>query len=1069
MRKWTMAGSQLRGPGSPPPKLSGLADDDDEEEKEVRPKPRAPGNRTTAPHPVPIFDDIPNEATVVAAMPYFAEAGAISAAVTSHAKGAMDVGGGGPRQQKPRPMDLPEPSITVDAALLAEMTSALFDDENAPPTISRPIQQQPHPAAGPARPVLPSGPAWQRPAPWPSYGEAFAPESTRILDSAQNLIPGPLSGKHAVVRTSRPLPTLDSGEGGQEATRIISTLNLSERHEARARKTEAQAQIGIDELTLPPIANKEPGGSKNSSGKVEAQSRRGPQMKNPVKQVKAKSRIKAAPLDPQRLLVQQEAAERRASESLVGIGVNFHGLGDSAPDGAQEHTMIGRFLGLVGISAAGPGGPAQVGVGKDPAQETWEAAQEAAILDGLNPQYLRDAIAAGDLRLLHHGRDHLVESDSRAILVLEGQLALGSFKKDVLERERKALRAFHPGDKKGEKREHNRRLEVGPVIRLASSNLGVFLEGDLVNLDPQQLTQTGAPGPQGESLGIYAVTPVKLLSISGARLEAWRRTYQFFGDRLRRATDAARGRLAANSGARSLVADFYVRNGMSVALTLRVREVDKCIECYACEQACEERYGVKRLSLKGKVLGGLDFVDCCRSCADQRCIDPCAYDAIKFDDQKKEIIIVEEACTGCSMCSLACPYDAIEMHDLDQKPLLKLRLSKEDKLGFGDAKPRKAQLRRIASKCDHCISYEDQACITACPTNALLEIAPESIFTERTASMADAALGGFDATSMFDPSQLFNPQKFFSGLKVGDDQARSADRPLRTGWLWVIGLCGFIACLGEILLRRFLPTASLLFYYQTHGGGLDPDVALQNIDYRPGDNFAVWIGWVGTVLMFSSTLYSARKWLPPLRRLGSQRSWFDYHVFSGAVGPLFVLLHTAAKLDNWVSLAVWSMIATALSGIVGRYLSTELPDLANQAALHVLELERRMAELRNRHAGISIADRYFEMLRKRYARVNAPGRSRLSAVLLTFAVLLRDDLTRPLRALRLRRRLTGVKDRAARREVARLTTKLALVERRRVLLPHLEPIFKEWKTVHVPFALIMTILVAIHVFDQLQH
>ena len=91
------------------------------------------------------------------------------------------------------------------------------------------------------------------------------------------------------------------------------------------------------------------------------------------------------------------------------------------------------------------------------------------------------------------------------------------------------------------------------------------LEGDLITLDNR--------APDAANVAVYAITPIRLLSISMARLEMWRRTYQFFGNRLRRATDAARSRLNANTGARSLVADFFVRHGLSVAMSLRVREL----------------------------------------------------------------------------------------------------------------------------------------------------------------------------------------------------------------------------------------------------------------------------------------------------------------------------------------------------------------------------------------------------------------------------------------------------------------------------------------------------------------
>ena len=183
---------------------------------------------------------------------------------------------------------------------------------------------------------------------------------------------------------------------------------------------------------------------------------------------------------------------------------------------------------------------------------------------------------------------------------------------------------------------------------------------------------------------------------------------------------------------------------------------------------------------------------------------------------------------------------------------------------------------------------------------------------------------------------------------------------------------------------------------------------------------------------------------------------------------LFVLLHSAAKLDNWVSFAVWAMIITVVSGLVGRYLSTELPDLASQAALHVLELDRQLGELRNKHSGVAAADRYYEAARRRFARVSAPELSGAAGSLLAVTTLLRDELSRPLRRFKLRGMLKGVKDPRARREVARLTSHLVLLERRRLLLPRIGPLFKEWKAVHIPFAIILTILSGIHIIIELR-
>ncbi len=725
-----------------------------------------------------------------------------------------------------------------------------------------------------------------------------------------------------------------------------------------------------------------------------------------------------------------------------------------APVPARDKSVVRRMLdsvvtalpqALVALVA-----PPEVAAPKPVTDETWRELRTLPFLDGVPNAALSEALAAGDLALVRYGRDDLVDTDGRALLVGAGQLALARFDEKKLAAERAAQAARKPGDKKAEKKEQKRRQEVGPLIRVAERNLAFFEEGDLVDI-----------APDGKPYACYAVTPAKAISIARGRLGAWRGQFPFLADRLRRASQAARQRIDAVVGAREEVADFFLRHGLSVAQTLRVRQIDKCVECGACEAACEERYGAKRLTLNGHVLGGLDFVSACHTCSDQRCIDPCAFDAIKYDEERREVVIVEASCTGCTLCATACPYQAIEMHDLEDKPLLALRLGRAGALAFGEGTPRKAKLKRMASKCDHCVSYADQACISACPTGALFEVAPADVFHARPEAVRDAARAGFDHSVAIDLNNVHDPRVFQRGI---DDQrlkridrARAVRPRIWTTWMWVVGLASWLACVAEIVLRKVAPERSFDYLYQTLVDGIEPSIAVTRVDYRPGCELAVRLGTIGTIIMFSGMLYPARRRIARLRNLGSQRAWFDMHVLTGVIGPLFIVLHTVAKLDNWVSLAFWSMVGTVLSGLVGRYLTTQLPERASSAALDALEVDRKLAALRARHATVRAADDWFAAYQRRVGEV---AKRPLVAIL---GWLVADDFARATRHRALGEALGGVPDPRARREAARCASRLALYERRRVLLPRLEPLFRRWKLVHVPMAIALTVIGGVHI------
>ena len=132
-----------------------------------------------------------------------------------------------------------------------------------------------------------------------------------------------------------------------------------------------------------------------------------------------------------------------------------------------------------------------------------------------------------------------------------------------------------------------------------------------------------------------------------------------------------------------------------------------------------------------------------------------------------------------------------------------------------------------------------------------------------------------------------------------------------------------------------------------------------------------------------------------------------------------------------------------------------------------MEYERKLADMRNRHAGVNVADRYYASLKKHFARVTDPKLSGVGAGWMALRMMIWDAIARPFQPSILRYRLSGIKDPKARTKVAFVATELALFERRRVLYPKIEPMFREWKIVHIPFAIALTLLSGIHIVIEL--
>jgi len=192
---------------------------------------------------------------------------------------------------------------------------------------------------------------------------------------------------------------------------------------------------------------------------------------------------------------------------------------------------------------------------------------------------------------------------------------------------------------------------AAPVIYVAEGQVAaaVFMENELADRRSQQLAHesrartSARPSPDQaaplarvalqERRAVHGARPVQLgrpvagaraadrvlhggaVGVAPARAPLDRRArarYPVFESRLRRALSISRERLAWVSGVKQELLDFFVRQGMSVSGEMvRVRQLDLCIDCKLCEEACEERYGARRLTLGGYQLGMLDFIYTC--------------------------------------------------------------------------------------------------------------------------------------------------------------------------------------------------------------------------------------------------------------------------------------------------------------------------------------------------------------------------------------------------------------------------------------------------------------------------
>jgi hypothetical protein len=227
--------------------------------------------------------------------------------------------------------------------------------------------------------------------------------------------------------------------------------------------------------------------------------------------------------------------------------------------------------------------------------------------------------------------------------------------------------------------------------------------------------------------------------------------------------------------------------------------------------------------------------------------------------------------------------------------------------------------------------------------------------------------------------------------------------------------------------------------------------------WKAGGSVGLKLGIVGSSMMVLMLLYSVRKRVGALRRLGPLSGWLDVHIYLGIFGPLLVVLHSSFKVQGLVALSFWSMVVVATSGVLGRYLYLQIPRTRAGE-------ERALAELEAEDRELS------EELRTTF-RLDAAQLARLDALVAVptrtgllggFVRLVTDDLR--LRS-GLREFAAGCRSvpRPVVREFERVVRHKAHVHRRILLWDRVHELFHYWHVLHKPFAMVMYVFMIVHV------
>ena len=224
-------------------------------------------------------------------------------------------------------------------------------------------------------------------------------------------------------------------------------------------------------------------------------------------------------------------------------------------------------------------------------------------------------------------------------------------------------------------------------------------------------------------------------------------------------------------------------------------------------------------------------------------------------------------------------------------------------------------------------------------------------------------------------------------------------------------------------------------------------------NFKAGGLYGHGLGIVGTFLMaFGVVMYLIRKRSKSLARFGRLKYWLEFHIFLCTWGPVMILFHTAFKFGGIVSIAFWSMVAVVLSGVIGRYIYIQIPRSIEGRELNLNEIQNMKANI---HSLITNSYQLNEVSQ--------------SAILTSVNVQSQGGFLT--RFFNERKQLSGIRrllkqNNLRRRDIRKV---LGLVKQEMTINTRIErletmhQLFKYWHVAHLPFAIIMLVIVVVHV------
>ncbi|MDE5418014.1 hypothetical protein L3049_08335 [Labilibaculum sp. DW002] len=229
---------------------------------------------------------------------------------------------------------------------------------------------------------------------------------------------------------------------------------------------------------------------------------------------------------------------------------------------------------------------------------------------------------------------------------------------------------------------------------------------------------------------------------------------------------------------------------------------------------------------------------------------------------------------------------------------------------------------------------------------------------------------------------------------------------------------------------------------------------------KPSGILGHGLGIIGSLMIIAGVFsYMARKRIAKLSRIGVLKYWLEFHIFLCTLGPVLVLFHTAFKFGGIVSISFWSMVAVVISGVIGRFIYIQIPRTIEGRELSLAEVRETKTDIG------TLLKKEYNLSEESYGTIVAsvadqPDNESKFLLLRLLAKAKEDRKSYKRIDTELRKNNLS---RTERQKIKRLVINEIALNRKIDRLNYMQKLFKYWHVAHLPFALVMLVILLIHV------